>query len=231
MTTAHQPDGDLRTARKHLADAIHRLTGRTRYTIDRDPDGEHRTDPRTHTTVAFGDSLYTQLRDMIAGAQGTQLGSTARSMPPLWVDAADVLTDIDTTIAAEQPDPGIFDGDLSTEPTADTIRRLHLIDDRTWRPQDVTHIEHLTDLINGWVTRIEELFDPPERRSLPNPCPACNTKVVYRRDSAGESVRQPALQIGVYGCECLHCHTVWGPDYFTHLARVLGYDRPAGVLE
>jgi hypothetical protein len=54
---------------------------------------------------------------------------------------------------------------------------------------------------------------------------------VYHRDSAGELVRQPALQIGVWGCECMACRAFWAPDRFVFLARVLGYELPEGVLE
>ncbi|MDT0223478.1 hypothetical protein [Gordonia sp. AC31] len=267
-------DGDLPTARKHLADAIHTLAGRTRTNIERDPNPEllaeieerynqdrarindrhdlaiERADragaagiatrsinlereqqldnlQRRHeerlvaltAQVDWNDSLYEQLAAMIAGAQGTQLGGTARSMPPLWVDAADLITTIDRDIAALEPEPGT------------TIERLHRIADRGWRPQDVDHIDNLTAQITRWAQSIQDLLDPPKRKALPNPCPHCNTAIVYRKDSAGEVVRQPALQIGPHGCECQNCYTNWGPGYFRHLAAVLGYPLPEGVLE
>ncbi|AXQ51835.1 hypothetical protein SEA_COLT_256 [Mycobacterium phage Colt] len=28
-----------------------------------------------------------------------------------------------------------------------------------------------------------------------------------------------------------NCHTTWAPEYFQHLAKVLGYGLPQGVLE
>ncbi|WIC40291.1 hypothetical protein SEA_HOLLIDAY_97 [Gordonia phage Holliday] len=274
MTTAQPLDGDLRTARKQLTDAIHTLAGRTRTNIERDPnpdllaeieDRYNRERDRINTShdraiqradkagaagqatrsielertqqlgnlqrrheeqmialtaqVDWNDSLYEQLATMIAGAQGTQMGGTARSMPPLWVDATDLLTVIDREISTLEPEPGT------------TIDRLHRLSDRTWRPQDVDHIERLTAQVLRWAHSIQDLLTPPERKALPNPCPHCDTKVVYRKDSAGETVRQPALQIGAYGCECQNCHTVWAPDLFKHLAAVLGYPLPAGVLE
>ncbi|MCH5645146.1 hypothetical protein [Gordonia sp. ABSL49_1] len=276
MTSPTPLDGDLPTARKHLGDAIHALAGRTRTTINRDPNPDIReeldhqhaanidrinnhadtaierlnrinadpngtitqtiNDERTHklhnaqqrheeqvvaltTHIDWNDSLYTQLHTMLGGAQGTQLGNTARSMPPLWIDATDLLNTIDRGIATIDNGPG------------DTTTRLHRIADRTWRPQDVTTIETLTAQLWRWTHAIQELLNPTPRKALPNPCPNCSTSVVYRKDSAGDTIRQPALQIGTHGCECQHCHTIWAPEYFRHLANVLGYALPEGVLE
>lgn len=218
-----KPDGDIRTAHKNLTTAIHTLAGRQRHTIDRDSTDLH--DPKATTHYAFTDPLYTQLRDMIAGAQGTKRGSSARSMPPLWVDAADLLNTIDRTVLSWHPDTGPDDGNPPT------LRRLHQLEDKTWRPQDTNHVETMTTQILTWARTGQDLLDPPARKSLPNPCPACDQTVVYRKDSGGDTVRQPALQISQHGCECQHCHAIWGPDYFVHLARVLGYELPEGVLE
>ena len=42
----------------------------------------------------------------------------------------------------------------------------------------------------------------------------------------------PALQIVAdTGYTCLACKHTWGPDLYLHLARVLGFDTPEGVLE
>lgn len=54
---------------------------------------------------------------------------------------------------------------------------------------------------------------------------------LHNRMSAGERVRQPALRIGEHGCQCGQCGQVWAPQYFAHLANVLGYELPEGVLE
>jgi hypothetical protein len=54
---------------------------------------------------------------------------------------------------------------------------------------------------------------------------------VYRRDSAGELVRQPALQIvAEQGCTCQACRHCCTPDLYLHLCRVLGFDLPDGVI-
>ena len=60
---------------------------------------------------------------------------------------------------------------------------------------------------------------------------ACTATHVYR-DAAGEMVRMPALQIVAdTGCTCQACKHTWGPELFLHLARVLGFDTPEGVLD
>lgn len=220
--TQPAPDGNIRAARRALNDAIHHIVGRTTTLITHD---------NGRTQHVWGDSLYTQLRDGLITPTADGRNRQAGSQPPVWVDAADLLTEIDKTVRTWQPDPGIFDGDLTREPTPETVRRLHHIEDRTWRPQDTDHIEHLTAQLLTWADRIRQLLDPPMRATIPAPCPACQTTTVYRRDSAGDTVRQPALQIGAHGCVCLSCRTTWAPSLYTHLARVLGFDLPEGVLE
>jgi hypothetical protein len=42
---------------------------------------------------------------------------------------------------------------------------------------------------------------------------------VYRKDSAGETVRQPALQITTLGCRCMACRHSWSPELHLHLPR------------
>lgn len=213
-----QPDGDLRGTLRTLGNAISALI-----------------DPKPHHhdgTTRWLDSLYQQLTEAVPGEKCHRTGVN-QSQPPLWVDASDQLHKIDTQIAQWQRDPGPYDGDLSHQrpPTPETVRRLHLLEKRPWRPQDCAHIATITNLLEQWSLKISELLSPATNWTLPNPCPACNTAVVYRKDSGGDLVRRPALQIGPYGCECGHCHYIWEPSYYVHLARVLGYEVPSGVLE
>lgn len=207
----------LPAARQALSDAVHQLAGRTTITITAD-DGT--------CTQHYGDSLYEQLLVSTGGVQRDGGGEGAHSQPPIWIDGVQLLSEIDVAVRREQPDPGSL-----SEKIPETMRRLYLIDDRLWRVQDTGRVYEIADACVGWAGRIVGLFDPPARRSLPNPCPACGAVVVYRRDSGGEVVRQPALQIGSFGCECMRCHVVWGPERFQFLARVLGYGLPEGVLE
>jgi hypothetical protein len=78
---------------------------------------------------------------------------------------------------------------------------------------------------------------PLQRRrqgfDLSSPCLACGATTAFKRDSAGERVRVPALQIVTeIGCTLpgLPAH-LGGPGAVLHLARVLGFETPAGVIE
>lgn len=166
-------------------------------------------------------SLYRQLTDDIAGQQG-QTHSPPRSLPLIWCEAFDCLHEIDTTISAWQP------------AGADTPGRLHLIETRwvtTGRPQDVNSINQITGCVNAWVGSIKKLLFENHTKTLSAPCPRCHETTAYHRDSTGEVVRGPSLQLTKDGCTCMNCRTTWDPEHFEHLARVIGCDLPNGVLE
>lgn len=205
MTAQAQPDGNLPAALARLADAIHALVEEL----------------HDYALKATAPSRYMQLRDSLPGQQNTGHG-VARSLPPLWLDAQQLLDEIDTAASIWQPQ-------LCGVPV--TVGRLRHLEARSWRPQDTKQLEQMTDAIEAWAKEIDALLTPEPKWHLPNPCPACNTSTVYRRDSAGELVRQPALQIGPEGCTCQKCRYTWTPQYFAHLAAVLGYPLPTGVLE
>jgi hypothetical protein len=79
---------------------------------------------------------------------------------------------------------------------------------------------------------VKVLLSPTSVKQLSAPCPACGAKSAFKRDSAGERVRAPALQIITeLGCTCLVCRHTWAPELYLHLARVLGFETPAGVIE
>lgn len=216
--TQPNEDGNLPAARQKLGQAISALI---------DPKPTTRTlDDGTHC-IEWLDSLYDQLTDALPGGQGNAT-RTPQSSPPICIDAVDIMTRITTFTTAWEPRPNI---DVSGETPPIAIIRLQTIDKRTWRPQDTQHIETITAEIEAWCEQIKTLLNPDKRWTLPNPCPACGTAIVYRRNSSGENVRQPALQIGPLGCVCQHCHHAWAPQYFQHLARVLGYELPQGILE
>lgn len=205
-TTEH----DLPGTRQAFRDAIHALIGHTRTLIERDNGA---------TEPAWGDPLYTQLREYIAGAQGNgSSGAFHRSMPPVVLDAVDLCDQIDRTVKTWWPE--------DSDPRHGTTHtRLSWMEQQQFRPQDVPWLKARTADLTWWAARARELLDPPRRWTLPNPCPACGTAKVYRPDSAGETVRQPALQIGRHGCECQHCHTVWPPERFGILAGAIGIER------
>jgi hypothetical protein len=204
---ARHPDGDLTYAINRLRHAINRLTEPTR---------QYRGN-RYHEAPG----LYTQLRDSIVGEQGTGNG-TARSMPPLWVDAADNLHNIDLMVSIWQP------GYRGVPPT---IARLRHIARRTWSTEQTRSVHKMAGIIDAWADDIERLLSPASVKHISAPCPACGAETAYHRDSAGETVRNPALQLTAHGCECQNCHTTWAPDRYLWLCRVLGFELPAGVLE
>ena len=207
-------DGDLPAARRHLGDAISRLC-----------------DPKPQTvggSIHWAESFYVQLCDAIPGSQGTR-SAVPQSSPPLNLDASELKQEIDSGAARWIPKPHIDGADIN--PPWITVLRLHELEKHGWRPQYCSLLESMTERISGWVVKIHHLLYPEPQWTLPNCCPACNVAVVHRRNSAGEVVRQPALQIGANGCRCLSCHAEWGPALFQHLANVLGYELPTGVLE
>jgi hypothetical protein len=177
--------------------------------------------------TSWVDSLYDQLTDEIPGSQGNS-SRVAQSSPPLCIDAAELKAEIDTAVGAWEPKPLI---DVSGDPPPLAIIRLQALENRSWRPQDVRAIEQITGNIQAWCESIKALLNPEPKWSLPNSCPACDVAIVYRKNSAGETVRQPALQINGDGCVCQNCRHAWGPQLFQHLAAVLGYPLPPGVLE
>lgn len=233
MTAQPVEDGALQPAVNAFVDAVADLVEEVMsmagsrdcpdcHNEDCEPDCETHTCPG-HLTPT--DSLYVQLYDAVNEGRtgGSHSTSRPRSLPTGWIDAQQILDEIDTGIGFWQPTP--VDAEDLTTPA-----RLRAMAKRTYRPQDVKELEQKTDILKAWCKDIRELFDPTPKWHLPNPCPSCAVAVVYRNDSGGDRVRQPALQIGPDGCQCQNCRTVWAPDKFVFLARVLG-SLPENVLE
>lgn len=202
--TARNPEGDLTAALRGLYDAIDALVEpRIEWTGDR---------------IISGPSPYKQLQSVVAGMQGTGNGHASRSMPPVWVDAVDILNAIDVALDAwrlpelPQPQPEYVPG---------APHRLRELAKRPWRPQDTKRVENLTSALAGWATEIDQKLNPPRRLHIAAPCPACGATAVKRRDSAGEDVNVPALQLDDDGCTCQECRTHWPPERYRLLARVL----------
>lgn len=212
-------DGNLPAAKAMLSDAVSAL-------IEPKPTNRKMDDGTIR--IEWLDALYDQLLDAVPGGQGNA-SRTPQSSPPISIDATELKHEIDMAIAAWEPKPQIDASLLNIPPI--TIIRLQSLEKRPWRPQDARSIEQIANNIRSWCESIKTLLNPIPQWTLPNPCPACNTAIVYRPNSAGETVRKPALQIGPTGCVCQNCHHEWAPAYFQHLASVLGYELPNGVLE
>lgn len=199
-------DGNIQAARTRLGRAVQRLTAPRA--------GVH------YDRTLWEPSLYLQLRSDLAGSQG-DTRTPAKSLPPLWIDASQLLGEIDTKTKSWCPIPG------------DTPKRLQKLSFHGWRPQDTDLVSSMAAQVDSWCESILNLLDPDDRKFIENAaCPACSKARVYRRDSAGEMVRQPALKIVMgQGCTCQACGAFWAPEKFLFLGRLLGYELPEGVLE
>jgi len=198
-------DGNIQAARTRLGKAIQELTApRTRL---------HGRDTIT------APSLYGQLCANLAGNQG-DTRTPAKSLPPLWIDAAQLIFDIDSQTHRWIPTPG------------KTPQRLHMLNLKTWRPQDTDHVTTIARTVEEWSSKILNLLDPEVQIFLPYPCPRCARRFVYRKDSAGEEVRRPALKlVANVGCTCQACNAHWPPDKYLFLQKLLGLAPTEGVVQ
>lgn len=172
--------------------------------------------------MKYAPSVYMQLFDAVGGEQAqTGNGGGSKSKPPIWTDALVLLQDIDLMVSVWQP------GYKGIPPT---VARLRLLNQQSWRPQDVTHLQKMTNILKAWAIDIDRLFNPAHVKHVSAPCPNCNATHTYRRDNTGEPVRVPALQIITStGCTCLVCKAVWTPDKYLFLCKLLGFELPAGI--
>jgi len=202
----------LSGVREQLDDAVQDLIGVRHGTITVDTPGGG-----TTIRAVYRDSVYTEMVAALPGGQGTQLGSTARSMPPLWVDGLIWLNEVHATI-----DVWVRTYQLRADLTV--TEQLDALTALTWRPQDVPLVQDHADSIRRWVRTATSLIDGEEQRKMElcAPCPQCETRFTYRKDSGGDLVRLAALSMTVKGCVCLVCHAEWGPQLYEHLAAVLG---------
>lgn len=199
-------DGNIQAARTKLDRAVERLINQRTAVYH---DGSH-----------YAPSLYDCLVSDLAGTQGDNK-TPAKSLPPVWIDALQLRGDIDGQTHKWVPRPG------------NTPHRLLLLKHQTWRPQDTDNVTDIARQVDVWCEKILNLLDPqPHKFIADTACPSCGTRTVYRKDSGGEQVRQPALKLEAnVGCECQACKTSWGPELYLHLARLLGFNAPEGVLE
>jgi hypothetical protein len=199
-------DGNVQAALEALTIAVDALTApQSKYLEDR---------------LVYAPSRYMQLRDAVTGEQmHSGGGGGGKSRPPFWTSAFDALNEIDTAVECWQP---AFTG------VPPTVGRLACIVARGWRPQDVRQIEQITHAVQAWCMQVDELLNPPTKWTLPYPCPNCQAKTVYRKDSGGETVRSNALQLSPEGCYCAQCKAHWPPGRFLFLGRLLG-SVPANV--
>lgn len=202
-------DGNIQAARTQLGAAIDRLCQPKPKIINHQ--------------MRHSPSLYEQLRNDLSGTQPTDHKTHAKSQPPIWIDACQLLTEIDTQTRKWTPDHSI---------RMDTPTRLLITAAKTWRPQDTDHVTDITNTIQRWCDQITNLLEPQSIKTISAACPNCGRKTITHRDSAGETVRQPALRIiADQGCTCQACKTHWPPDNYMFLVRLLGFDLPEWMLD
>jgi hypothetical protein len=205
--TLRQMHDDLRTACAELVDP-------TQFHDERD-DGT--------VVVVEGDSLLTQLQDA-AGSSQMSGGGPAKSQPILInPDAVELFADIETATA-----------EWCDEPTVE--QRIRAGTNLAGQWTTTADILWITSQLRRWTQQIQELFNPPKRWHLAAPCPACGTRMVWRKDdTTGETVQAPALDLQQVGegterrweCTCLNpaCRHRWPSGTLEHLALVLDQER------
>jgi hypothetical protein len=172
-----------------------------------------------HDTTVWVPSLWSVLVSELAGVQGDSK-TPAKSIPPVHIDAVQLKADIEAQTRKWEPK------------APDPVAGLHWLAGKGWRPQDTDLVFGMARTVTGWADKIVAIIEPESTKFVDAACPSCGRRTVYRRDSAGEIVRQPALKIvAATGCTCQHCDAHWSPDRYLFLCRLLGFDLPEGVLE
>jgi predicted RNA-binding Zn-ribbon protein involved in translation (DUF1610 family) len=198
-------DGNIVAARTKLSRAVDRLC-KPRMAV-------------YHDKIRYALSLYCQLESDLAGTQG-DTRTPAKSLPPLWIDAVQLLGDMDSETR------GWFPRGRSTPD------RLGALAGIPWRPQDTDKVTTIASTVEAWCETIINLIDPKAQMHITAPCPSCGKSIVYRRDSGGDLVRQEALKwTPNAGFQCQACKASWSPEQTLFFAKLLGIELPKGVLE
>lgn len=179
--------------------------------------------------------LYLQLFDAVHldPQSNAGQGGGGKSRPPMWTDAADQLNNIDMMV-------GIW----PTGSAGNTIAQLKALAAKTWTVEQTNQVKRLAGIINAWADDITTLLNHDHvkyiyaldsdgnKQRVPASCPNCGVSTVQKRDSGGEVVRSPALQvITEQGATCQECSEFWPPERYVDLCKQLGFPLPAGVLE
>lgn len=183
------------------------------------------TDSYLNNTYTKIPGLYHQLNDALNSHVTNSGRGVAKSFPPVWDEANEQKNNIDLMV-----------GVWPTGTAGNTTTGLRALAAKHWTVHQTRQVRRLAGIINAWADDIEKLLDQRHEhvKYLDVACPACGATTVQRRDSAGELVRSPALQlIAEKGCTCQNeeCGHYWAPENYLDLIDQLGFDRPAGVLQ
>lgn len=96
---------------------------------------------------------------------------------------------------------------------------------RHWRTGNPEYLLQAASAAEAWVSTGRTLLNPPKRWSFMAACPQCETSVTHVRDSSGEVVRRPALELdpatGTARCLAPGCGARWDSRRLLLLAQVL----------
>lgn len=196
-------DESLPLAKTKLADAVSNISHRRLHAVSNDDKA---------TKHVWLSSRYDELAESVEAARGGSGGKWSHQLP-FWADGFMLLGEIDTAVMKMHAAlPGWIGW---------TKARLDALANHSWRPQDCSVIFGHVKLLDEFCARIDALFTQ-KPISLPNPCPECHTKWVYRAVD-DEQVRSAALQITADGCTCGNCRANWPVERLPMLGKILGY--------
>jgi hypothetical protein len=193
---------------------LHRAQAQARAVAAELVDPDVREQPRDDGTVTrhIGPSLLAQLRAAVA--TGSESGRVVRSragLPMVLCAAAlDLVHEIESETALWWP----------REHAAEA--RIRAVTAAAGRWTDMDLVARLVAQMRSWAAAIRAYLDPPRRLHIAAACPACDVRMVHRRDDTGAMVLVPVLQVdGDTGCVCLACRHHWPTTHLELLARAL----------
>jgi hypothetical protein len=202
VTLVTVPGHETEAARTALREAVDALT------MPKVLDVEH--DDGTRSTADVP-ALLTQLANEINGIEPGSAGFTARSRPPMRLDALQLLTDIDRAVGARDSATRVATVHRWGQDCASALTGADLVD--------------ASRLAEDWLRGVRELLNPTPKHRLTVACPACGATKVWSHEDAdnGETYARPALSIDEpsASCVCDACGARWRIELWEHLGQVL----------
>lgn len=157
--------------------------------------------------------LLTQLRDAIRPDIGRTMSGAGSGRPiPLNEGAYELHTSIEEDISSA------YEAATDLPPTGTTEQMLAdwyeaFATAHATGETNIAQLENYAARITGWVTAIEDMFDPPRIREYPI-CPVCGYTHTIRDDAAGDPIQVRCLTLRYHPtgraiATCRHCHSRW----------------------
>lgn len=168
---------------------------------------------RTRDT-AITPSLLTRLQAAITSTHGHGNRSAGVHRSPIGLDAAELVADIERTVARHAP----------AEALPVRVRHWAAVAEQAATP----------DLVDAaltavrWVDRARQILDPGRTAEVQGACPVCGERYVWVLADDGTRIRKAALQLtyATRSAHCLNprCDGRWTAEYLHHLADVVEQD-------